>query len=166
MSITGMSPMGTTRLYRPDPARIGVDEKWDRATARARPLADSVVVTVRGEIDAGNGVALAGYVERQVGMAATLVLDLGEVEFFGTAGLTALRRVDLCCERIRWVLVASPAVKRVLRVCHAEDLPQAESVAMAVRHLRRLDVGSGTGGSSPANGPMGLDRGRATLITY
>jgi anti-anti-sigma factor len=95
------------------------------------------VVAISGEIDASNGVALAGYVERHAGIAATLILDLSAVEFFGTAGLTALRRIDLCCDRIGWMLVPSPAVRRALRACHADDLPQTESVATAVAALDR-----------------------------
>jgi anti-anti-sigma factor len=98
---------------------------------------DSVLVSIRGEIDASNGTELAGYVERHVGIAGTLVLDLSAVAFFGTAGLTALRRIDLCCDRIRWTLVPSPAVRRLLRACHAQDLPQATSVAAAHRRLQR-----------------------------
>lgn len=127
-----MAPMATSRLYRPDPARLHPREQWGRAEASATSTTDPVVVAVRGEIDASNGTAMAGYVERHAGIATTLVLDLSAVEFFGTAGLTALRRIDLCCDRIGWTLVASPAVRRVLRVCHAEDLPQSESVALAL----------------------------------
>ena len=159
-----MSPSGTTRLYRPDPSQAIADAMWSRASASVSRLARSVVVTVRGEVDAGNGAALAGYVERNAGVAATLILDLRGVDFFGTAGLTALRRVDLCCERIRWVLVASPAVKRVLRVCHADDLPQADSVATAVRALSRLNAPAAI--DSPTVGTMGLDRARTALITH
>jgi anti-anti-sigma factor len=127
--------MATSRLYRPDPALVGGDERWGRAEASATTATDPVVVSVRGEIDASNGPALAGYVERHAGTAATLVLDLSGVAFFGTAGLTALRRIDLCCDRIGWLLIPSAAVRRTLRACHAEDLPQSESVATAI-HVR------------------------------
>jgi anti-anti-sigma factor len=130
-----MAPMGTSRLYRPDPTSVGLDEHWGRATARVTTATDPVVVAIGGEIDASNGVALAGYVERHAGIAATLILDLSAVEFFGTAGLTALRRIDLCCDRIGWMLVPSPAVRRALRACHADDLPQTDSVATAVAAL-------------------------------
>jgi anti-anti-sigma factor len=135
-----MAPMGTSRRYRPDPARVGLDERWGPATASATMTTNPVVVSVRGEIDASNGVALAGYVERHAGIATSLILDLSALGFFGTAGLTALRRIDLCCDRIGWMLVSSPAVRRALRACHADDLPQAESVAVAVRALSRYHV--------------------------
>ncbi|MET0475150.1 MAG: STAS domain-containing protein [Mycobacterium sp.] len=135
-----MALIGTSRLYRPDPARAGLDERWGRATAKATMSTDPVVVSVRGEIDASNGVALASYVERHAGIATTLILDLSAVEFFGTAGLTALRRIDLCCDRIGWMLVPSPAVRRALRACRAEDLPQTESVASAAWALDRYHV--------------------------
>ncbi|HEY6574623.1 MAG TPA: STAS domain-containing protein [Mycobacterium sp.] len=133
-----MAPTGTCRLYRPDPTRVGATEQWRWAQASATTTADSVVVTVTGEIDASNCAELAGYVERHVGVAGTLVLDLSAVAFFGTTALAALRRIDLCCDRIRWTLVPSPAVRRVLRACHAQDLPQATSVAAAVRRLGHL----------------------------
>jgi anti-anti-sigma factor len=132
-----MAPIGTCRLYRPDPVHLGEVEQWGRAGASATITANLVVVSVCGEVDASNGVDMAGYVERLVGIAGTLVLDLSGVSFFGAAGLTALRRIDLCCDRIRWKLVASGAVLRTLRACHAEDLPQVESVASAVRQLGR-----------------------------
>ena len=130
-----MAPPGTSRLYRPDPERVGRDERWGRAEATATIATDPVVIAVRGEVDASNGRALTSYVERHAAIAGTLVLDLSSVTFFGTAGLTALRRIDLCCDRIGWLLVASPAVRRALRACHAEDLPQAESAAVAVGAL-------------------------------
>jgi anti-anti-sigma factor len=132
-----MAPIGTCRVYRPDPTHVGEVEQWGRAGASARIAANLVVISVRGEVDASNGIALAGYVERHAAIAGTLVLDLSTVEFFGTAGLTALRRIDLCCDRIRWQLVASAPVRRLLRVCHADDLPQTQSVASALRKLGR-----------------------------
>ena len=130
-----MTPLGTSRIYRPDPTRVGQDERWGRADATATITTDCVVVTVRGEIDASNGTPLAGYVERHAGLAPSLVVVLGAVGFFGTAGLAALRRIDLCRDRIGWMLVAGPAVRRVLRICRADDLPLAESVAAAMRTL-------------------------------
>jgi anti-anti-sigma factor len=130
-----MSPSGTCRLYRPDPTRVGVAERLHRAEVSATMSANSVIVSVRGDIDARNGTELAGYVERHAGIAGSLVLDLSAVPFFGTAGLTALRRIDLCCDRIHWTLVPSTAVRRLLRACHAQDLPQATSVAAALRRL-------------------------------
>jgi anti-anti-sigma factor len=135
-----MAPTGTCRLYRPDPTHVGAAEQWSWAQASATTNADSVVVTVSGEIDASNCTDLAGYVERHVGVAGTLVLDLSAVTFFSTTGLAALRRIDLCCDRIRWTLVPSPAVRRVLRACHAQDLPQATNVAAAVRRLGHLSA--------------------------
>jgi anti-anti-sigma factor len=130
-----MAPSGTCRLYRPDPIHVGEVERWGRAEASATATANLVVVSVRGEVDASNGIDLTSYVERHLGIAGTLVLDLSGVGFLGASGLAALRRIDLCCDRIRWQLVASAAVRRVLRACHAEDLPQAESVAAAQRQF-------------------------------
>lgn len=132
-----MAILGTSRIYRPDPTSVGRDERWGRAAATATITTDSVVVAVRGELDASNATALAGYVERHAALAPTLILDLGGVAFFGTAGLAALRRIDLYRDRLGWMLLAGPAVRRVLRVCRAEDLPQAPSVAAARDELSR-----------------------------
>jgi anti-anti-sigma factor len=132
-----MALMGTCRIYRPDPTHVGEVEQWGRARASATTSANLVVISVCGEVDASNGIDFASYVERHAALAGTLVLDLSAVDFFGTAGLTALRRIDLCCDRIRWKLVASSAVQCVLRVCHADDLPQARSAAAALRQLGR-----------------------------
>lgn len=118
-----MAPMGTSRVYRPDPSRIGDYEQWGAALAGATFTTNQVVVTVRGEIDAINGPALARCVERQVAIDGTLVLELSAVEFFGTAGLIALPPIDLCCAGTGWMLVASASVRRVLRVCRGDDLP-------------------------------------------
>jgi anti-anti-sigma factor len=125
-----MAPVGTRRLYRPDPRRIGVAEQWGRAAGEVTLNADSVVVTLRGEIDASNTLQFACYVERHAAIAHTLVIDTRAVDFFGVPALAGLRKVDLSCRRgrVRWKLVAGPAVKRALRACGADDLPQAESV--------------------------------------
>lgn len=129
--------MGTSRVYRPDPSRCGRDERWGPADASSTATTKSVVVVVRGEIDASNGPALASYVERHAGVAGALVLDLSGIEFFGTAGLAALRRIDRCRDRVGWMLVPSASVRRVLRICHAEDLPHVDGVPVAVRALEQ-----------------------------
>lgn len=121
-----MNDSGTCRRYRPDPLQVRVTECWGRADARADLTANTLVLTVRGEIDATNGAQLADYVERHAALAPSLVVDTRGVDFFGTAGVAALRRIDHRLGRsgVRWSLVVGAAVRKVLRVCGAEDLPQ------------------------------------------
>ncbi len=121
-----MTGMRTTRCYRPDPSRIGQPEAWARARARAALTADSIVITVAGEIDASNACELVQYVDRHSAVARRLYLDLSEVTFFATAGIAVLRRIecDFAERSADWRLIAGPAVRKVMRICGADDLPQ------------------------------------------
>lgn len=118
-----MTPSTTTRRYRTDPARASVasaSERRGRATfslADGSPSVARVVVT--GEIDAVNGRALAGYVERNAGFAAQLILDLRDVEFFGTLGFTALCYIRAHCRHNNadWLIVGGRSVRRLLSIC-------------------------------------------------
>jgi anti-anti-sigma factor len=145
--------IGTCRLYRPDPTSIGVGEQWGRASVDAAPTKDSLVVRLHGQIDASNAGHVAGYVERHAAVANALVVDTSAVDFFGTPALAALRKVDLCCAAsgVDWRLVVGPAVRRALRVCGSDDLPLADSVATALRHLH---VGEGSGAGPRRAGPQ------------
>ena len=134
-----MASIGTCRLYRPDPMAIGAAEQWGRASVAANPIEHSLLVTVEGQIDASNAQHVADYVERRMATSTTLVIDTSAVDFFGAPALAALRWVHLCCANsgIDWRLVVGPAVRRVLRVCGAVDLPQAQSVESALRDLAK-----------------------------
>jgi anti-anti-sigma factor len=131
--------LGTSRRYRPDPSSIGLPEAWGRASVRAAMDADAVVITAAGEIDASNASELAGYVERHATVATRLYLDLREVTFFGTAGLAALRRVQHQFDEggSYWRLLAGPAVRKVLRLCNAGDLPRIETLDRVVGLARQ-----------------------------
>ncbi|MCV7419211.1 STAS domain-containing protein [Mycobacterium yunnanensis] len=131
-----MTPIGTRRVYRPDPRSIGVSEQWGPASASVA-LEPAVVVSILGEVDASNAGRLAGYLERHVAIATALVVDATAVDFFGAPAMAALHGVDRCCAAlgIRWRLVPGPAVRRVLRVCASTDLPRAETVRLALVEL-------------------------------
>jgi anti-anti-sigma factor len=92
----------------------------------------TVLVTVSGEVDATNSRELAGYVERHVAGSPRLMLDLTDVDFFGTAGFAALHNVNLTCARhdVAWVLVAGSQLRRFLAICDpAERLPVKDSAS-------------------------------------
>lgn len=131
-----MTPIGTCRLYRPDPTSIGIGEQWGKASVTAE-LEPAVIVSVRGEVDASNATRLANYVERHVGIAAALVIDTSAVDFFGTPALAVLHKVDRCCAArgVGWRLVVGPALRRVMRVCGTTDLPESANLTLALLQL-------------------------------
>ena len=89
-------------------------------------------------MDASNATAFADHVARCASNGDRLVLDLGELEFFGTAGFSALHTINVRCADTasRWVLVTGDAVSRLLRVCDPDGtLPVADSVPAAVKRL-------------------------------
>ncbi|TRW89056.1 STAS domain-containing protein [Mycolicibacterium sp. 018/SC-01/001] len=103
-----------------------------------------VAIAVIGEIDALNGREFGRYVQRHTRMSKQLVLDLRAVEFFGTAGFTALYYISVHCARsdVDWTIVAGDPVRRVLSVCDPEgELPLARDLSSALARLDRLGHG-------------------------
>lgn len=127
----------TQRVFRPDPQSFAQREKHHRAIFTASNVPPfSVLVTVQGEIDAANGAALACYIERRLGGAQKLVIDLQTVEFFAASGFAALTHIDVICRRagVRWSMLSGPQVDRLLKVCDpGRELPIDWS---GVQHLR------------------------------
>ncbi|GAC1395261.1 MAG: hypothetical protein NVS4B6_00220 [Mycobacterium sp.] len=132
-----MSAVNTTPVLRPDPRALDRREEHFRAIFSTYHLSEStVLVTVRGEVDATNSRALAGYVERQMTQSAHLVLDLTEIEFFGTAGFAALQNVHVICARyaVSWVLAVGPQLRRLLSICDPDGLLPVEDSAVDYRN--------------------------------
>jgi anti-anti-sigma factor len=93
------------------------------------------VITARGELDAANAPDFVDYALRRAPHTERLVLDLSGVEFFGTAGFSALHTVNVRCAggEIEWALVPSSAVTRLLRICDPDSaLPICASVEAAL----------------------------------
>ncbi|TFV58635.1 anti-sigma factor antagonist [Mycobacterium sp. PS03-16] len=109
-------------------------------TARfgARPATPSIaVVTAHGEIDAANTRQFVDYALDCAG--AAVIVDLTGVEFFSTAGFSALHTLNVRCAGagVDWTLVPSAAVSRLLRICDPDaTLPCATDVDAAVAALR------------------------------
>jgi anti-anti-sigma factor len=116
-------------VFRPDPTSFELREEHHRATFSACELPPAtVLVTIHGEIDATNNMALARYIERRLGGSRKLILDLQTVEFFAACGFAALTNVNVACARagVRWQLLAGPHVRRLLRICDPmRELPVA-----------------------------------------
>jgi anti-anti-sigma factor len=99
------------------------------------PQPTVVVVSAHGELDAANAQDFAAYALGHVGAAKHLVLDLARVEFFGTAGFSALHTLNVRCAGggVSWAMVASHAVVRLLRICDPDaTLPVAAGVETAL----------------------------------
>ncbi|MCV7369106.1 anti-anti-sigma factor [Mycolicibacterium duvalii] len=128
-----LPPPSTQRVFRPDPTSFALREEHHRATFSVSELPQSTIrVTVHGEIDATNAIPLARYVEKRLGAARALALDLQTVEFFGASGFAALTNINVACDRagVRWTLLAGAHVQRLLRICDPlNELPVAVPVA-------------------------------------
>ncbi|MGE2720886.1 STAS domain-containing protein [Mycolicibacterium celeriflavum] len=103
--------------------------------ATRRPQPDTAIVAVHGEIDAANSRAFVDYAMRHAAELECLVVDLSDVEFFGTAGFSALHTLNVrtAGENIEWAMVPSASVSRLLRICDPDAaLPVRDSVAAAM----------------------------------
>jgi anti-anti-sigma factor len=108
-------------------------EPWENHSARftAEWGPSFVVITAHGELDASNANQLADYVQRCAAHSESLIVNLSGLEFFGTAGFSALHTVNVRCAGVgvRWAVVPGKAVSRLLRICDPDSvLPVAESV--------------------------------------
>jgi anti-anti-sigma factor len=95
----------------------------------------TAVITAHGELDAANAQAFVDYALRHAARTDRLVLDLSGVDFFGTAGFSALHTLNVRCaaEKIEWALAPSAAVTRLLRICDPDSaLPICTSVETAL----------------------------------
>jgi anti-anti-sigma factor len=87
-------------------------------------------IAAHGELDAANANQLTECVERYVRKSGQLVVDLRELDFFGTAGFSALHRINVVCSGAgaQWLLIPGDAVRRVLRICDPDGaLPSTAS---------------------------------------
>ena len=105
-----------------------------------RRLRSSVaVISARGHIDASNADTLTGYTVEHLTGCRGLILDLRNLDFFGTQGFSTLHRVSVHCAHAGrgWAIVPSEAVSRVLRIGDPHGLlPAARTVeaALAIIH--------------------------------
>jgi anti-anti-sigma factor len=93
------------------------------------------VIAIHGELDAANAQEFVDYSLRRAPHMDCLVLDLTGVDFFGTAGFSALHTLNVRCaaEKIEWALAPSAAVIRLLRICDPDSaLPICDSVDAAL----------------------------------
>jgi anti-anti-sigma factor len=97
------------------------------------------VITATGDLDACNAQEMVDYALRDVDRTQRLALDLTGVDFFGTAGFSALHTLNVRCAGagVDWVLVPSAAVTRLLRICDPDStLPFAATMSAALSQLQ------------------------------
>jgi anti-anti-sigma factor len=119
-------PVRGTNSALPPPA-------WENRSARFSAEWDlaRVVITAQGELDASNAAQLADYFDLCIAHSTPLVLDLSGLKFFGTDGFSALHLINVKCAgaNLRWAIVPSNGVTRLLRICDPDHtLPLIESV--------------------------------------
>ena len=93
------------------------------------------VVATHGELDAANAQEFVDYALRHTEVMDRLVLDLTGVDFFGTAGFSALHTLNVRCaaEKIEWAMAPSQAVSRLMRICDPDSaLPICDGVEAAL----------------------------------
>ncbi len=114
---------------------MSVAQSWQQCrTAQISMQRDAsgTLIAVDGELDAANADELASYVQRNVSRTNRVILDLRGLEFIGTAGFSALHRINVACSaaQVHWAMAPSPAVSRLLRVCDPDGtLPITEPTA-------------------------------------
>jgi anti-anti-sigma factor len=110
------------------------------ASFATRWLQPSVaVITAHGDLDASNAQELVDYALRDAERTRRLALDLTGVDFFGTAGFSALHTLNVRCAAagVEWVMVPSTAVSRLLRICDPDStLPIATTMSSALSLLQ------------------------------
>lgn len=106
----------------------------------------ATVVTAHGEIDAANANQFTEHVQHALRGSKRLILDLRSLDFIGTAGFSALHRINVVCSSVgaEWVLVPGRAVRHLLRICDPDGaLPTAGSLAEAVTDGQHTAAKSG-----------------------
>ena len=134
----------TVRLSRAQPSSADDSESCGRAAFAVQYLsARRLLITATGDLDATNARALGSYVERHSGVSKQLLLNLSDVEFFGTEGFAALHYVSVNCARhdVDWLFIGGRTVRRIVAICDPDaELPLADGLADALARLDHLGM--------------------------
>jgi anti-anti-sigma factor len=137
-----MAAIRTVRFHRPHPADADEAQTCGRADFAMHYVTPKrVLVTVAGDIDATNRQALGRFVDRHIRVSQELILDLSDVDFFGSQGFTALHYVSVRCagRDMDWMLVCNRSVRRILQICDPDgELPMVDDTGIALARLDHL----------------------------
>lgn len=106
---------------------MSVAQSWQQSSTAqfiTRWYPAGTVVTVDGELDAANADQLVAYVKQSISRSKRVILDLRGLKFIGTAGFSALHRINVVCSgaQAHWVMAPSAAVSRLLRICDPDGI--------------------------------------------
>lgn len=107
-------------------------------TSCVRP--STMLIAASGEIDAVNALALSKHVEAELETTSRLIVDLRELDFFGTQGFSILHRINVMCSRhaVNWVVLSGTEVDRVLHICDPDGgLPVTDTLEGAIIAVTR-----------------------------
>ncbi|MDT5340790.1 MAG: hypothetical protein QOD90_6295 [Mycobacterium sp.] len=113
-------------------------DRVEFATSFIRPSMTLIAAT--GEVDAVNALALSSYVEAVLESTSRLIVDLRQLDFFGTQGFSILHRINVMCSRhaVNWVVLAGAEVDRVLHICDPDGgLPVSNTLEGAITAVTR-----------------------------
>jgi anti-anti-sigma factor len=148
-------------LYRAQLSSADESERCGRAAFAVRHLSEMrLLITATGDLDATNARALGRFVERHTGVSKQLVLDLSDVEFFGTEGFAALHYVGVHCARhdVDWLFIGGRTVRRIVAICDPDaELPLADGLAAAITHQQQQEGRSSSSSSSISAGHCETD---------
>ena len=104
----------------------------------------TAIIAAHGEIDAANAIGFVDYALRHADRTDNLVIDLTGIEFFGSAGFSALHTLNVRCAAadIAWAMATSKSVNRLLRICDPD-------MALPVHASAEAALGALTGERSP-----------------
>lgn len=101
-------------------------------------------VTVHGELDAATCPEFIRYASALLPRCAHLILDLSAVQFFGTAGFSAVHTIGALADAqgVSWAMIPSREVTRLLRICDPDPvLPVHGNVTAALDCVQRGAAG-------------------------
>src|SRR4029453_14638654 len=130
----------TVRLYRAQLSSADESERCGRGAFAVLDLSEMrLLIRATGDLDATNARALGRFVERHTGVSKQLVLDLSDVEFFGSEGFAALPYCSGPCARhdVDWLFIGGRIVRRMVAICDPDaELPLADGLTAALAPLQ------------------------------
>ncbi|MBC2588810.1 MULTISPECIES: STAS domain-containing protein [Rhodococcus] len=137
MSVVSQRKVTSLWVTRSDRSPVSFHTSAGADFSTERISSGLVRVAVAGELDMRNAPALRSYAGDQMHPSSRLVLDLSDVEFFGSAGLIVFDELDTLARRrsSRWALVGGRPVHRLLRVL-GDPVHAHASLESAIHALR------------------------------